>query len=212
MAQANFFHLRLNQTGEDGMWPGGTPGHSNFTLRETLRARDTEEFELELSRPRTGGTRRQAMRRNWLVVILLAGLLPLAGCGGSMGSPFTDGVVNAQGPFTNASLQGPYAFSFSGVESPGSHIVAVGRLVLDGNGNITSGSERRTEDGFEFQFNVTGTYSVNPDGTGRLTMRFDGSVDTWSIVLSAQGQRVRMANIEPNNFLNGALLGEMEKQ
>ncbi len=152
------------------------------------------------------------MRRNWPIVFIWVSLLPLAGCSRGMGSPFSDGVTHAQGPFNNAALQGPYAFSFSGVESHGSHIVAVGRLVLDGNGNITSGSERRTEDGSEFVFTITGTYSVNTDGTGTLAMRFDGSVDTWSIVLSAQGQFVKMVNIEPNNFLNGALVGEMEKQ
>ncbi len=96
------------------------------------------------------------------------------------------GIVRAQGNFSNA---------------------------LDGNGNITSGNERRTEEGgFEFQFPVTGSYAVNADGTGTLTMRFDGRVDTWSIVLVAAGQKVKLVSIEPNNFLAGTILGEMEKQ
>ncbi len=152
------------------------------------------------------------MGKTWRIVFLAASLSPLVGCRVSTGFPPSDGVVHAQGPFTNASLQGAYVFSFDGFEGHGSHVVAVGRLLLDGNGNITGGSERRTEDGFEFRFNLTGSYTVNPDGTGMLTMRFDSSVDTWSIVLSAQGQRVRMVSIEPNNFLNGSLVGEMEKQ
>lgn len=152
------------------------------------------------------------MQKNIFTVLAVLTAISLAACGGSGNSPFGGDVVNAQGPFTNASLQGAYAYSFNGRESDGDFVVAVGRLVLDGNGNITSGTQRRTEQGIEFQFPVTGSYSVNADGTGTLTMRFNGSVDTWGIVVVANGQKVKMISIEPNNFLFGAISGEMEKQ
>ena len=157
--------------------------------------------------------REETMRGNRFVALVILSLLLLGGCGESGSMPFPAGAVNAQGGFSNASLQGPYGYGFSGFESGGKHVAAVGRLVLDGNGTITSGSQRRTEEGgFEFQFPVTGNYTVNPDGTGTLTMRFNGSVDTWSIVGLSGGQKARMVSIEPNNFLVGAVSGEMERQ
>ncbi|MFQ5927324.1 MAG: hypothetical protein ACE5MH_07815 [Terriglobia bacterium] len=153
------------------------------------------------------------MRTTMRMVLAALCLASLAGCGGGGSAPLGGEVVNAQGPFTNASLLGSYGYSFGGFESGGNFVAAVGHLVLDGNGNITNGSQRRTEQGgFEFQFTITGNYTVNPDGTGTLTMIFDGSVDTWSLVLVAGGQKVKLVSIEPNNFLFGAIAGEMELQ
>ena len=42
-------------------------------------------------------------------------------------------------------------------------------------------------------------------------MRFNGGGDTWSIALVAGGEQVEAVNIEPDSFLNAAVLGEMEK-
>ena len=153
------------------------------------------------------------MRKRVATAAVLAGFLLLTGCGGS-GGIFLPQPVNAQVGLSNASLTGAYGFSFSGFENNGRYIVAVGRLVFDGNGTITGGIERRTETGgLETEFALSGTYAVNPDGTGTISMVFfGGSVDTWKIVLVGGGQRVKMVSIEPNNFLFGAMVGELEKQ
>lgn len=143
---------------------------------------------------------------NRIIVIVLC-LLPLANCG----SPR---VVQAQGGFSNATLSGPYAFRFAGVENSGFRVAAVGRVTLDGAGRITNGSERRTEEGgTEFVLALTGSYTVSTDGTGTLTMNLSGGgADTWAAVIAAGGQRVKLVSIQPNSFLFGAVDGEMEKQ
>lgn len=142
--------------------------------------------------------------------------LSLAACGEFSSAAFTDGSTDEGPPpqgTNNAVLQGPYGYSFAGFQDGGRFVAAVGRVVLDGAGVITSGSQRRTEEGgFEFSFTVSGSYAVGAEGTGTLTMRFDGSVDTWRLVVVDAGRRVKLVSVEPNNFLNGALLGEMEKQ
>ncbi len=140
-------------------------------------------------------------------------LLALAsGCSSSIPS-YTLPVVKAQSGDSNSSLQGAYAFRFQGFESGDQHIVANGLLTFDGNGNITGGSEQRTEDGIEFQFSLSGTYAVNSDGTGTLSITFaPNSVDTWNMVLADAGKRAEIVSIEPNNFIGGALSGELIKQ
>ncbi|MEE9234478.1 MAG: hypothetical protein V3U28_03445 [Candidatus Acidoferrales bacterium] len=154
-------------------------------------------------------------RTAWMVVAgVWVAVLASCGGGGGVGGGFFDGgkEVSAQGPFSNATLQGTYGYSFQGFESDGDFVVAVGHVVFDGLGNITDGSQRRNEQGFEFQFALTGTYNVNGNGTGRITTLFDTSVDTWKIILVDGGRKVKIVSIEPNNFLLGALVGEMEAQ
>lgn len=88
----------------------------------------------------------------------------LAGCGGSTSHP------TPQGGFTNASLNGTFAISFSGSDSNSLFAVA-GILTANGNGQITSGvmdinesingsSQPLTNVAF------TGTYNVQADGRG----------------------------------------------
>ena len=143
----------------------------------------------------------------------LVSLAALIACGSGGISVPTLPVVHAAPGTSNSTLQGAYIFSFSGFER-GDYLVAVGTINFDGNGKITGGSQTRTEQGgFEHTFSLSGTYAVNSDGTGTISMQFFGSsIDTWSIAVLNSGQKLRMVNIEPNNFLNGALVGEMEKQ
>jgi len=145
--------------------------------------------------------------------IAILGLAFLIACGsGGISLPSVPTVHAAPGP-NNSTLQGAYIFSFSGFEG-NNYLVAVGTINFDGNGKITSGSQTRTEQGgFEHTFSLSGTYAVGSDGTGTISMQFFGSsIDTWSIAVLNSGQKLRIASIEPNNFLNGALMGEMEKQ
>jgi hypothetical protein len=144
--------------------------------------------------------------------LVLASLAALSACSGGINVP-TIPVVHAAPSPNNSTLQGTYIFSFSGFEGA-NYLVAVGTITFDGNGGITAGSQTRTEQGgFQHTFTLSGNYAVNSDGTGTISMQFFGSsIDTWSIAVLSSGQKLRMASIEPNNFLNGALAGEMEKQ
>lgn len=153
------------------------------------------------------------MIHNKLVAILaLACSAVLCACSGGIGAPMVPSVHAAPGT-NNSTLQGTYIFTFSGFEG-NNYLVAVGTITFDGNGKISGGSETRTEQGgFQGTFALSGTYAVNADGTGTISMQFFGSsIDTWSIAVLNSGQKLRMISIEPNNFVNGALVGEMEKQ
>lgn len=144
--------------------------------------------------------------------IALGFAVSLTGCGSGINVPGGP-VVHANGGTNNGTLLGAYIFSFSGFEG-NNYEVAVGTINFDGNGNITGGTEKRTEQGgFEATFSLSGTYAVNSDGTGTISMKFfSGSIDTWTIAVQGSGQKIKMVSIEPNNFLNGAFVGEMEKQ
>jgi hypothetical protein len=95
--------------------------------------------------------------------------------------------------FSNASLSGQYAFSYSGQDSKGPLLVA---------GSFTADSSAATISGIE-DYNstaaapvqaspVSGTFSVNPDGTATATLTdaAAGGSETWNLTLvgSPQGQ------------------------
>lgn len=101
-------------------------------------------------------------------------LLFLVACGSSSNTVKTPPV---SGNFSNASLNGSYAFTFKGtnVQSNGSlaPFAEAGVFTADGNGNLTAG----TVDFMQSTFGTTtfaGTYSLNNDGTGTLTLNFTG--------------------------------------
>jgi len=83
------------------------------------------------------------------------------------------GSATARIVYSNASLSGPYAFSYSGNGSAGFQAFA-GSFVADGNGNIVSGVE--DIDGFtggvstQVAINTGSTYVVTPDGRGTITL------------------------------------------
>ena len=93
-------------------------------------------------------------------------------------------VAAAQAPLTEADLVGTYAFSSEEAEVGSFRLSTsfVGVITLDGDGTVVSGSRAfvRTVQGtgtlttgpiFEvIQQEVTGTYSVLPDGTGTMTL------------------------------------------
>ena len=95
--------------------------------------------------------------------------------------------------FSNASLNGQYAFSYSGEDSKGPLFVAGSFAANPSAGTITGiedyNSTSQTPAG---PSTVTGTYSVNPDGSGTATLAdaAAGGSETWDLVLvaSTQGQ------------------------
>lgn len=98
----------------------------------------------------------------------------------------TDGTNSLSDTFTivfsDHSLSGPYAFSYSGDNQVGFSAVA-GSFVSDGNGNIESGLEDTDsfQGGVSKQVPISGNYVVGSDGRG--TANFSNGT-TWRFVLT----------------------------
>jgi hypothetical protein len=77
---------------------------------------------------------------------------------------------------SNATLQGSYGYTATGTLLPAGApppfagpFGEVGRQTFDGNGN-TSGTATLSANGNSANITVTGTYTVNPDCTGSMTV------------------------------------------
>jgi len=91
--------------------------------------------------------------------------------------------------FSNANLNGQYAFSLKG-SSPNGPFVAAGTLQADGQGNISSGIlDSNNSVAASANQAFTGTYSIGPDGRGSAVVT--GAVNTtFNFVLTAGGDGV----------------------
>jgi hypothetical protein len=117
-------------------------------------------------------------------------------------------------PSDNAKLNGTYSYFYQGFAN---HAPAqtVGMFVADGNGHITYGVTDRTwpdyAGGNLLNLSFTGTYSMNSDNRGYLTLSLPwpyGSV-TLAFVLNAAGDK---AFIQPFFDVPTRMLGTMVKQ
>jgi hypothetical protein len=69
-----------------------------------------------------------------------------------------------------STLKGTYVFETKGIDANGPYALA-GVILLDGNGNITSGEQTHTDVLLSVADAITGgTYSVGPDGRGTITI------------------------------------------
>src|SRR5271155_1109920 len=94
--------------------------------------------------------------------------------------------------FSNATLAGPFAFSYTGNDGSGFTAVA-GSFLADGQGHIVSGVEDSDSfsTGVAKQVPITGTYVVGPDG--RTTVKVNvgsgsgagqGTPQTWQLAMA----------------------------
>jgi len=93
------------------------------------------------------------------------------------------------GPFSNASLKGQYAFSMIGTEVSNSgefSLTRVGSFTADGKGDVTGGAEdvNLATGANEFSF-TGGSYTVNADGHGTLSLIDSSGTLTFSITLAS---------------------------
>lgn len=110
-----------------------------------------------------------------------------ASCGGggsNVGPPPPPPIT---GGFSNASLNGQYAFSMSGTDDVGSFFGRIGSIIADGNGRITSGLEDVADFSsgtgtFDF---TSGTYSIDSDGRGTLHLVNSTGTTNYSITLGS---------------------------
>ena len=122
---------------------------------------------------------KHAMRA--LLILVAAGtLIVAAGCGGGNNNGGGGGGGGNNGNFSNASLNGHYAFTLRGIGTPDNvnsfFFVEGGVFTADGNGNLTSITDDFVED-FQCTFNLpaTGSYKINKDGSGDLQFNFGNS-------------------------------------
>jgi hypothetical protein len=106
----------------------------------------------------------------------------LTGCGGSGGS-----AGNIPGPFSNSSLNGMYAFSFSGANQFGFLAVA-GSFAANGMGTITGGTiDINSGNGVVTNTALTGAYRVNSNGQGTAALRTSTGTFDLNFVILADG-------------------------
>lgn len=144
-------------------------------------------------------------------------LMIIAGCGGGNSVTFP----TPQGSFTNANLNGPFAFSYTGLDA-GGFLAVAGSFVADGAGHITSGTQDINSGvGVSPNAAVTGTYLVRADGRGTITLASPtpNSNSTLDFVIVAGGHALvtRFDNRAtgsgtidqqtPSTFSNAALAG-----
>jgi hypothetical protein len=125
-----------------------------------------------------------AGKRFFSVIFSTAALgLIIAGCGGSGSRP------TPQGGFTTASLNGTYAFSFSGTDLSNVTFFAVaGTMTLDGAGHVTSGGlDLNRATGVSPNVALTGTYNIKADGRGTAILNTSlGNLNLVFVVISNQ--------------------------
>ncbi|HEY7402319.1 MAG TPA: hypothetical protein VIB39_02270 [Candidatus Angelobacter sp.] len=110
-------------------------------------------------------------------------LVLVTGCGGGGSLSFPP----PQGGFTNASLSGPFAFSYTGSDATG-FITVAGSFQADGAGHITSGmQDLRNATSVATNVSTTGTYTVRADGRGSATLNSSAGNSTIDFVLVASG-------------------------
>lgn len=98
-----------------------------------------------------------------MLIALAAAVALCAGSGGAI-----SGFSPSPG-FSLRSVHGTYATTIQGTAD------AVGTLDADGAGNVTGGTETVSDGTNVCVGSITGSYTVNPDGTGTLTIHFTTS-------------------------------------
>lgn len=127
----------------------------------------------------------------------------VAEAGGNVNAMATATIV-----YSDHSLDGPYAFSYTGNDTAGFLAVA-GSFVTDGNGKIISGVEdvQSSLTGVSAALPIDGTrstYSVGSDGRGTASVTTSRGTDAWSFVLSTN-QHAEMIRFNTNDSGGGAI-------
>jgi hypothetical protein len=90
----------------------------------------------------------------------------LTGLAAAVALALSAGTGAAKGGFSLSRVKGTYANTFHGT------IDGTGTLIADGAGNIIGGTETANDGTNVCTGSLTGSYTVNPDGTGTLTIIF----------------------------------------
>jgi hypothetical protein len=106
---------------------------------------------------------------------------------------------------SNATLQGGFGYTATGVLLPpttpspfAGPFGEIGRQTFDGNGN-TEGTASASANGNPINFTITGTYNVNPDCTGSMTLFVSpiGATVHIDFVMDKNGTEIRTIGTDP---------------
>src|SRR6202046_2183884 len=121
-------------------------------------------------------------------------------------APTQTATATATIAFSDASLSGPFGFSYSGDDQCG-FVAAAGSFVADGNGHIQSGIEDLDSfsNGGPVQFQISGTYKVGSDGRTllKLNQGLPGAA-TWQFALTSN-QHAVMIRFDRSNTGSGTI-------
>jgi hypothetical protein len=121
----------------------------------------------------------------------------------SSGAAFGGDAFRQNGPFSNVSLTGPFAFTISGADVINGPFAAGGVLTSDGAGNVTTGIEDFNDSGvLSSNLAVTGTYSVAASGRG--TLAITNSAGTFNFVIYPSTAGVIAMEVD-NRFVTGGM-------
>jgi hypothetical protein len=137
-------------------------------------------------------------RMSVMAVMMAAALALCAGMGG------------AKAGFSAASFRGTYAATFNGT------IAGTGTVIADGGGNITGGTETVNDGTNSCVGSLSGSYTVNPDGTGTLTIDFNttatnfgacptGPLTSTAAIVLVSRSRIEVSGTDKGIVENGSL-------
>lgn len=138
--------------------------------------------------PFTG--RSQCAARAARAMVAIATLSLAVGCGFGGGGNSGGGGGGGNNGFSNASLNGQYAYTLRGFGLlPGSltqadFFVEGGFFTADGNGHLTAGNDDLVQNSTLFSDSMTGVYGINSDGSGDIRFDFAGGSITLRITMS----------------------------
>jgi hypothetical protein len=109
-------------------------------------------------------------------------------------------------------FSGGYGYGFNGFayDSQGNLYIlaATGRMVFDGAGNV-SGADSYSADGTVGKRTYTGTYTVNSDCTGSMTLQFNSGDPTIgahsNVVAVNNAKEINIIETDTNFILSGTL-------
>ena len=129
--------------------------------------------------------------------------------GGSLTITATDGTITAMGTigvvYSDLSLNGPYAFSYTGNDQSG-FLAAAGSFVADGQGHIVSGVEDVDSflNGVVQGATISGSYSVSGNGRGTVNITRGSTTVVWRFALTT-GHHAQMTLFEQNATAGGTI-------
>ena len=120
----------------------------------------------------------------------------------------------AVGPFTDSMLTGNYVFKLGGANSIGKADSIVGMITADGMGHVITGSADWNDNGTvnngggrDAPLAVSGSYTVNNDGYGSMTLNIAGRQLHFAMFMVSNGLfRLLCTNVDQK------LLGQVEQQ
>jgi hypothetical protein len=134
-----------------------------------------------------------------LATVLILGIAPLAQAGDGKGC-------------SNATLAGTFVFTATGflVAPPqfAGPFAGVGTQTFDGNGGTTA-TETVSQNGNILKVTITGTYTVNPDCTGSMTLNITSQnppvslTNHISFAIDDNGEEFRAIQTDPGVVVTG---------